>query len=135
TSSIHSSLMWQTLRSGVEGAALGCARCRSSALALARRARWHFIPAWGTLAAVAAVTDRTHSTVVLHVGEQYRGSEKLVVEKALRSRLGVIEAEANPAAQTATVTYDPSVTSVEELRRLVEACGFQCAGGNVPGCI
>src|SRR5207247_3800544 len=70
-----------------------------------------------------------------HVGEQYRGSEKLVVEKALRSRWGVIQAEANPAAQTATVTYDPSVTSVEELRRLVEECGFQCAGCNVPGCI
>jgi Cu2+-exporting ATPase len=72
---------------------------------------------------------------VLHVGEQYRGTEKLVVEKALRSRPGVIEVEANPAAQTATVTYDPSVTSVEELRRLLEESGFECAGCNVPGCI
>ena len=84
---------------------------------------------------MAAVTDRARSTVVLHVGEQYRGTEKLVVEKALRSRPGVIEVEANPAAQTATVTYDPSVTSVEELRRLLEESGFECAGCNVPGCI
>ena len=84
---------------------------------------------------MAAVTDRARSTVVLHVGEQYRGTEKLVVEKALRSRPGVIEVEANPAAQTATVTFDPSVTSVEELRRLLEESGFECAGCNVPGCI
>ena len=51
---------------------------------------------------MTAVAERTHSTVVLHVGEQYRGSEKLVVEKALRSRPGVIAVDANPAAQTAT---------------------------------
>jgi P-type Cu2+ transporter len=84
---------------------------------------------------VATVADPTRSTVVLHVGEQYRGSEKLVVEKALGSRPGVIEVEANPAAQTATVTYDPQLTSVEELRRWVEESGFECAGCNVPGCI
>ena len=77
----------------------------------------------------------TRSTVVLHVGEQYRGSEKLVVEKALRSRLGVIDVDANPAAQTATVTFDPQLTSVRQLRRWVEECGFECAGCNVPGCV
>jgi Cu2+-exporting ATPase len=69
------------------------------------------------------------------VGEQYRGTEKLVVEKALRALPGVIEVEANPAAQTATVTYDPSVTSVEGLRRSLEDSGFECAGCNVPGCL
>ena len=30
------------------------------------------------------VSEAISATVVLHVGEQYRGSEKLVVEKALR---------------------------------------------------
>src|ERR1700704_2263101 len=84
---------------------------------------------------MAEIADRTTATVVLHVGEQYRGTEKLVVEKALRSLPGVIEVEANPAAQTATVTYDPSVTSVEELRRSVEESGFECAGCNTPGCM
>src|ERR1700738_3391758 len=82
-----------------------------------------------------AVAERTQSTVVLHVGEQYRGTEKLVVEKALGTRLGVIEGEANPAAQTAPVTSDPPSTSVEELRRALEDPGFECAGCNVPGCI
>ena len=84
---------------------------------------------------MSVVADRAHSTVVLHVGEQYRGSEKLVVEKALGSRPGVIEVDANPAAQTATVTYDSQITSVRQLRRLVEECGFECAGCNVPGCV
>src|SRR2546421_775995 len=84
---------------------------------------------------MAEIADRTTSTVVLHVGEQYRGTEKLVVEKALRSRPGVIAVEANPVAQTATVTYDPELTSVQDLRRCVEECGFECAGCDVPGCI
>ena len=77
----------------------------------------------------------TYSTVVLHVGEQYRGSEKLAVEKALRSQPGVIEVDANPAAQTATVTYDAQLTSVKQLQRTLEECGFECAGCNVAGCV
>src|SRR5258707_985639 len=83
---------------------------------------------------IPAVEGPTHSTVVLHVGNQYRGSEKLVVEKALSSQPGVILVEANPAAQTATVTYDPRLTSVGELRHVAAECGFECAGCNVPGC-
>jgi P-type Cu2+ transporter len=70
---------------------------------------------------------------VLHVGRMYRGSESLPVESALARRPGVLSVEANAAAQTATVVYDPAVTSVHELRRWVEACGFQCAGQSVPG--
>jgi P-type Cu2+ transporter len=84
---------------------------------------------------MSPVADRHRRTVVLHVGGQFRGSEKLVVEKALRGRPGVIEVEANPAAQTATVGYDPGLTSVAELRRWIERAGFECAGCNVPGCI
>ena len=87
---------------------------------------------WGQMTVVA---DRTSSRIVLHVGKQYRGTEKLVVEKALRTRPGVIAVDANPAAQTATATYDPQLTSLKQLRRFVEVCGFECAGCNVPGCI
>jgi Cu2+-exporting ATPase len=75
------------------------------------------------------------ASVVLHVGRQFRASEKAVVEAALERHPGVVSVEANPVAQTATVTYDPSVTSVAELRRAVERCGFECAGCNVPGCL
>jgi len=75
------------------------------------------------------------TTVVLHVGRQFRASEKAVVESAISRLPGVAKVEANPVAQTATVTYDPGLVSLGELRRCVEACGFECAGCSVPGCI
>src|SRR4051812_44271107 len=74
-------------------------------------------------------------TVVLHVGCQYRASEKAVVEAALGRHPGVVAVEGNPAAQTATVRYDPGATAVKELRRSAQQCRFDCAGCNVPGCL
>lgn len=74
-------------------------------------------------------------TVVLHVGRQSRATEKAVVESVHVRVPGVVAVDANPVAQTATVRYDPSVTSVQALRRAAERCGFECAGGNVPGCL
>ncbi len=71
-------------------------------------------------------------TAVLEASGMLRASEKLVVEAALGRRPGVEEVEANPVAQTATITYDPSVTSVEELSRWVTECGYHCAGQSVP---
>jgi Cu2+-exporting ATPase len=72
------------------------------------------------------------ATAVLEASGMLRASEKAVVESALGRRPGVEEVEANPVAQTANVVYDPSVTSVEELRRWVTDCGFHCAGQSVP---
>jgi P-type Cu2+ transporter len=69
----------------------------------------------------------------LHVGGLHYASEKNVVEQVLGRRLGVLEVEANPVAQTATVTFDPAETSVAELTSWVEECGFHCAGRSVPG--
>jgi cation transport ATPase len=40
---------------------------------------------------------------------------------------GDVSVEANPVAQTATVTFDPALASVAELRHVVERCGFECA--------
>ena len=46
---------------------------------------------------------------------------------------GVLDGvEANPVAQTATVTYDPDQTSVAELAGWVRDCGYHCAGQSVP---
>jgi Cu2+-exporting ATPase len=53
-------------------------------------------------------------TIVLHAGRQYLGSEKLAVEAALERHPGVFSVEANPVAQTATVSYDGAATSVAE---------------------
>jgi P-type Cu2+ transporter len=71
--------------------------------------------------------------VVLHVGGLHYASEKAVVEGKLGAQPGVLAVEANPVAQTAAVTFDPTRTSVEELARWVEQCGYHCAGRSVPG--
>ena len=63
----------------------------------------------------------------------YRASEKAVVEHMLGERPGVVSVEANPAAQTANVTFDSAQISVAELRRWVEECRMHCAGQSVPG--
>jgi P-type Cu2+ transporter len=79
------------------------------------------------------MTATVHDTTVLHVGGLHYASEKSVVERALAARPGVVAVEANPVAQTATVTFDATETSVEALRSWVEECGFHCAGQSVPG--
>ena len=73
------------------------------------------------------------ATAVLHVGGLHYASEKAVVERALGNRPGVVTVEANPVAQTATVAFDATVTSVDDLTRWVEECGYHCAGRSVPG--
>ncbi|HET8651797.1 MAG TPA: heavy metal translocating P-type ATPase [Gaiellaceae bacterium] len=72
-------------------------------------------------------------TAVLHVGGLHYATEKTVVERVLCQRPGVLAVEANPVAQTATVTFDPAKTSVEALQGWVEECGYHCAGRSVPG--
>ncbi len=75
---------------------------------------------------------KEHTTAVLDVHPMRRASEKNVIEAVLGRRPGVEQVEANPVAQTATVTYDPRVTSLAELRRWVQECGYHCAGQSVP---
>lgn len=73
------------------------------------------------------------ATAVLEVKGLNWASEKAIVEATLGRLEGVLTVEANPVAQTATVAYDPSVTSVAGLRRWIEDCGYHCAGRSVPG--
>jgi P-type Cu2+ transporter len=80
----------------------------------------------------ATVPPAPH-TVVLHVGGLHYATEKAVVEQVLAQRPGVIAVDANPVAQTATVGFDPAVTSVDELRGWIEDCGYHCAGQSTPG--
>jgi Cu2+-exporting ATPase len=76
---------------------------------------------------------RGTATAILHVGGLNYATEKAVVERGLPNRPGVMAVDANPVGQSATVEYDPQVTSVEALQRWVEACGYHCAGRSVPG--
>jgi P-type Cu2+ transporter len=75
---------------------------------------------------------KERSTAILDVHPMLRGSEKAVVEAVLGRRPGVERVEANPVAQTATVTYNPAETSLADLRRWVQDCGLHCAGQSVP---
>jgi Cu2+-exporting ATPase len=81
---------------------------------------------------MATLSPAPH-TIVLHVGGLHYATEKAVVEQVLAHRPGVVAVDANAVAQTATVTFDPAVTSVEELRGWVEDCGYHCAGQSTPG--
>ena len=72
------------------------------------------------------------STAVLEVSGVHWATSKNVAEAVLSRRPGVLEVDANPVAQTATVTYDPSRTSVAELAGWVRDCGYHCAGQSVP---
>src|SRR5215211_3266569 len=82
---------------------------------------------------MSTATPPTHETTVLHVGGLLYASEKARVERALSAWPGVLSVEANPVAQTATVTFEPAETSVADLQAWVEECGYHCAGQSVPG--
>jgi Cu2+-exporting ATPase len=71
-------------------------------------------------------------TVVLEVGGVRWGTSKAVAEAVLSRRAGVLAAEVNPVAQTATVRFDAGVTSVAELTGWVRGCGYHCSGQSIP---
>jgi len=72
------------------------------------------------------------ATTVLHVGGLNWASEKAVVEGVLSREPGVGLVEANPVAQTATVTFDTVQASLADLRSCVEACDYHSVGQSVP---
>ena len=80
----------------------------------------------------ATETRPETASVVLHVGQLHYASEKAVVEKALSQHPGVLRVDANPVAQTATVIFDPAVTTVTQLTQQVKDCGYHCEGPSVP---
>lgn len=82
-------------------------------------------------AAGGAVSSSLKSTVV-EVRGLHWATSKAVIERVLLQRPGVAAVDANPVAQTATVRYDPSLTSVEQISGWVVACGYHCRGESVP---
>ena len=72
------------------------------------------------------------ATAVLEVSGVQWATSKNVAEAVLSRGAGVLAVDANPVAQTATVTYDPGRTNLVELRDWVRDCGFHCAGQSVP---
>jgi Cu2+-exporting ATPase len=71
-------------------------------------------------------------TVVLDTRGLWFSTETAVLEKELGKRAGVLSVSANAISQTATVSFDPTATTLEQLRDWVRECGFHCAGRSVP---
>ncbi|WP_082958561.1 cation-translocating P-type ATPase [Mycobacterium sp. E3198] len=71
-------------------------------------------------------------TAVLHVGGLHWASSAASVTNTLLRRPGVMAVEANAANQTATVTYDPTETSIADMSKKLRDCGFHCSGRSVP---
>ena len=72
------------------------------------------------------------ATAVLEVSGVQWATSKNVAEAVLGRRPGVLAVDANPVAQTATITYDRDRTNLSELRDWVRECGFHCSGQSVP---
>ncbi|QUW85449.1 copper-translocating P-type ATPase (plasmid) [Streptomyces mirabilis] len=75
---------------------------------------------------------KDRSTAVLDVRGLAWASQQNTVAAVLGRRPGVLQVEVNPVAQSATVVFDPGRTSLAELRRWVQECGYHCAGQSVP---
>jgi len=79
---------------------------------------------------VLAVADSV--TAVIELGGVQWATQKNRVEAILGRRPGVRSVDANPVAQTATVQFDPSLTSLTDLKGWVRDCGYHCSGRSVP---
>ena len=74
---------------------------------------------------------QTKSTT-LEVRGLFEELDHLGIEKQLRRADGVRKAEANPAAESITVEYDPSRIDRGEIERLINACGYHCRARPMP---
>jgi len=78
------------------------------------------------------MTGKSPYTVVLDLREVRWASQQAAASAVLGRRPGVVEVSVNPVSQSATVVFDPSLTSVADLRAWVQECGYHCAGQLVP---
>ena len=75
---------------------------------------------------------KQRTTVLALEGLHWATSEP-IVQKTLLRQPGVLAVQAHALSQTATVTFDPDVTSLAQLVGWVNACGYHCEGRSVPG--
>ena len=70
--------------------------------------------------------------MVLDLRGLHWASQQAGASSVLGRRPGVVEVAVNAVSQSATIVFDPSLTSVAELRAWVQECGYHCAGLLVP---
>jgi len=62
--------------------------------------------------------------IIINIAGMNCASCVLAIENGLRSFKGVISANVNFASEKATVEYDPSITDVEKIEKVIEATGY-----------
>ncbi len=72
--------------------------------------------------------DTINQTVTLKVGGMMCATCVETIETALKALPGVLEASVNLGVETARVTYNPSVTSLEDMKKAIEDSGYQYLG-------
>jgi len=78
------------------------------------------------------IPGSTTQNIVLELDGLQWASEENAIEAILGRREGVVAVQANPVAQTATVTFDPARTTVHDLAGWIGDCGYHCRGESVP---
>lgn len=81
------------------------------------------LPRQGISMQHTAMTVERPYTVVLDLRGLQWASQQAAASAVLGRHAGVVDVAVNPVAQSATVVYDPSVTSVAELRAWVQGVG------------
>jgi P-type Cu2+ transporter len=80
----------------------------------------------------AQETPTPTRVVVVHVGGLQWATSARSIEHTLTARPGVLDVEANAVSQTATITFDPTRTTLDDLQTWVRECGYHCAGESLP---
>ena len=73
-----------------------------------------------------------HETVTVDVGGLNQVLDRALVEAQLKKVPGIHEARVSYASGTATVTFDPTRTSLGEIEAQIRACGYHCGGEVLP---
>ena len=74
----------------------------------------------------------TMKTVVVSIEGMMSICDGLGVEKRLLNYPGIHDIEANFLTGTATVKYDESKVTLEEIKKLISECSYHCSGEQVP---
>ena len=74
----------------------------------------------------------TMKTIVIGIEGMMSICDGLGVEKRLLNYPGIYDIEANFLTGTATVKYDESKVTLEEIKKLISECSYHCSGEQVP---
>jgi len=74
----------------------------------------------------------THTTATVDVGGLFQVLDSKLVAKQLANLAGVHKVNVNYASGSATVSFDPSQTSLAKVEASIRECGYHCGGEVLP---